>query len=154
MKPVKININNKQKFPDGENDEITTQSIGRYKYKNGKHYLIYKETNEGFDNAKTILRINKKSNRVLLKRNYPHKLRQVFDVKKDCEFEYSIDNHRMKLRTDTKKIKIKTANKSGEVFIKYILKQNNEIFTENILTINYIFLRSERNNGKKYDSKN
>lgn len=154
MKAVKINLNNKQKFPDGENDEINSLSIGRYNYKNGKHYLIYEEADKGFDNVKTILRFNKKSNRILLKRNYPHKLRQVFDVNKECEFLYKIKNHSIKLKTDTKEIKIKTTDKFGEIFIKYELKQDDKIFAENILTINYSFLRSERDNGKKYNSKN
>ncbi|HKL13865.1 MAG TPA: DUF1934 domain-containing protein [Halanaerobiales bacterium] len=143
MKKVKIKVNNKQKFPDGQKDEISYQGKGEYKYKNGKHYLIYNETNRGLEDVKTIVRLNEKNNRILLKRAQPKEMRQVFDVKEKCNFLYNLGNHKMRFTTDTKKLHIETSPQRGEININYDLLQHGEVFTSNQLNIKYSFIDKE-----------
>lgn len=143
MKEIKINVNNKQKFPDGRQDEITYEGKGEYKYKNGKHYLIYEETSRGLEEVKTIIRFNEKISRVLLKRSQPNEMRQVFDVKENCDFFYNLGSHKMKFETDTKSLHIETSPGQGEIAVEYDLIQNNEIFASNNLKIEYRLIDKE-----------
>ena len=143
MKEVKIKVENKQVFPDGKKDKITYKGKGEYKYKNGKHYLIYEEKNEGLSEVKTILRFNEKENRVLLKRSEPNEMRQIFDIKENCDFLYNIGSHKMRFETNTKKLSIKISEQKGEISIEYDLMQANQIFTSNNLQIKYSFIVKE-----------
>lgn len=143
MKRVKIKVNNKQISPDGSKDIVGYEGEGNYKYKNGKHYLIYNESNRGLEGVKTILRLNQQKNRILLKRTKPNEMRQMFDVNNKSEFKYNLGNHKMKFITDTISIEMKTNNNKGEIKIKYDLIQDNQIFTSNNLKVEYRFLDKE-----------
>ena len=143
MEEVMIKVNNKQEFPEGEKDEIGYEGKGEYKYKNGKHYLIYEETNQGLEEVKTIIRFNEKLNRILLKRASPNEMRQVFDVKENCDFLYNLGSHKMRFETDTKKLQIETSPQRGQISIEYNLIQNEQVFTSNNLKIEYRFIDKE-----------
>lgn len=143
MREVMLEINNKQKFPDGRKDEISYAGRGEYKYKNGKHYLIYEENNRGLEDVKTIIRFDVKIKRILLKRTSPNEMRQVFDVQENCDFLYNLDNHKMKFETDTKKLNIETSPQKGKISIEYNLIQGEKIFTSNDLKIKYRFIDKE-----------
>lgn len=143
MKRVKIKVNNKQTSPDGSKDVVSYEGKGNYRFKNGKHYLIYNESNKGLEDVKTILRLNEAENKILLKRSQPNEMRQIFDVDNKCEFKYNLGSHKMNFITDTKSIEMKIENKKGEFKIKYDLLQGNQIFTSNNLKVEYRFLDKE-----------
>jgi|GEM_PF-1379871 uncharacterized beta-barrel protein YwiB (DUF1934 family) len=143
MKLVKIKILNKQTFPDGRKEKIKHEGKGKYNLKNDKHYLVYNENNKGLEDVETILKFNEEKNRVLMQRSKPRKTRQVFDVNESCLFEYAIGRHKMKFLTETKSLKIETSKNKGIIKIKYNLLQNQEIFAENSLKVEYSFIDEE-----------
>ncbi len=143
MKRVNIKVKNKQTSPDGSQDVVSYEGKGNYRFKNGKHYLIYNESNKGLEDVKTILRLNEEKNRILLKRSQPNEMRQMFDVDNKCEFKYNLGSHKMNFITDTKNIEIKTDNKNGKIKIKYDLIQGNQVFTSNNLKVEYSFMNKE-----------
>jgi uncharacterized beta-barrel protein YwiB (DUF1934 family) len=126
MKLVKIKILNKQTFPDGRKEKIKHEGKGKYNLKNDKHYLVYNENNKGLEDVETILKFNEEKNRVLMQRAKPRKTR-----------------HKMKFLTETKSLKIETSKNKGIIKIKYNLLQNQEIFAENSLKVEYSFIDEE-----------
>ncbi len=143
MKQVKIKILNKQTFPNGEKEKIKHEGKGKYYFKNDKHYLIYNEKNQGLEDVETILKFNNDNNRVLMQRSKPRETRQVFDTKEDCLFEYAVGKHKMRFLTETKSLKIENSKNKGLIKIKYNLLQNQKIFAENSLKIEYSFIDKE-----------
>ncbi len=144
MEKVAIKLLNKQVLPDGRKDKINFQGHGYYNERNGKHYLIYKEKNEGLKDVKTILRIDKSSQRILLKRSEPNEMKQVFDVDKNYDFQYNLGKYKLRFLIDTKYIEI-TSNKGNTIIvIEYILRHKGQVFTTNKLNIEYNFIKEEQ----------
>jgi len=143
MKRVKIKVNNKQTSPDGSKDVVSYEGKGDYKFKNGKHYLIYNENNKGLEEVKTILRLDESKNNILLKRAQPNEMRQIFDENNKCEFKYNLGTHKMIFITDTKSVEIDLNDKKGKIKIKYDLLQGEQVFTSNNLKVEYRFIDKE-----------
>ena len=70
-------------------------------------------------------------------------MRQIFDIKENCDFLYNIGSHKMRFETNTKKLSIKISEQKGEIFIEYDLMQAHQIFTSNSLQIEYSFIVKE-----------
>ena len=143
MKQVKIKILNSQTYPNGEKEKIKHEGKGKYYFKNDKHYLIYNEKNQGLEEVETILKFNDDKNRVLMQRSKPRETRQVFDVKEDCLFDYSVGRHKMKFLTETKSLNIDISKDKGSIEIEYNLLQKQKIFAENNLKIEFSFINKE-----------
>ena len=58
-KDVLVTISGLQFSPENENESVELITSGSYYKKNGKHYIIYDEVNEGFsETTRNIIKLN------------------------------------------------------------------------------------------------
>ena len=109
--------------------QIETVSQGDYYKKNGKHYVIYEENTEGFEQAvKSRLKF---SESVLeLSRSGPVNVHMVFQENKKNLTGYNTPFGQILMGIDTKKIQIKEQEDRITVDVDYSLDVNDEFLSD------------------------
>ncbi len=101
-KDVEIIIRGTQTGPDSDGEPIETKVQGEYFFKNGKHYILYEELQEG-DSHPTKNRMKFQKNVVELHKSGLLSVDMVFDLKTPhvCNYHTPYGSLAMEITTDT-----------------------------------------------------
>ncbi len=124
-KDVSIQIIGKQSYPEGEKLETTTEVKAEYYFRNGSHYVIYEEKEEGFTQEnKCMLKVHERYVELTKKglvRSY-----MVFEEGKLHMTEYHTPFGMILLGVRTKMVEVKEEEKVLRIHIDYALESNEE----------------------------
>ncbi len=136
-KEVKITIVNEQKlYPEGK-DRINQQVKGNLFVKNGVIYLHYDEIKEGLAGASTTIKLDQRSNRVMIIRRQPARMKQVFIPGKKTESFYQTAAGNLEIAIKTEQILLAINDEDGTVRINYNTYINQQLTADNRLKISY-----------------
>lgn len=110
-------------------DKIETVTVGDYYKKNGKHYVIYEEVTEGFEQP-TKNRLKFSENMVELSRSGLINMHMVFQENKKNLSNYNTPFGQILIGIDTKKIRIDEKENSIVVDVDYSLDVNYEFLSD------------------------
>ena len=116
-------------------DKIETVTVGDYYKKNGKHYVVYEEVTEGFEQT-TKNRLKISENMVELSRNGLINMHMVFQENKKNLTNYNTPFGQILIGIDTKKIQIKEQKDKIVVDVDYSLDINYEFLSDCHIKIN------------------
>ena len=116
-------------------DKIETVTVGDYYKKNDKHYVIYEEVTEGFEQP-TKNRLKISENMVELSRNGLINMHMVFQENKKNLTNYNTPFGQILIGIDTKKIEIKEQKDKIVVDVDYSLDINYEFLSDCHIKIN------------------
>lgn len=116
-------------------DKIETVTVGNYYKKNGKHYVIYEEITEGFEQP-TKNRMKISENMLELSRNGLINMHMVFQENKKNLTNYNTPFGQILIGIDTKKIQIKEQKDKIVVDVDYSLDINYEFLSDCHIKIN------------------
>jgi len=71
-------------------------------------------------------------------------MKQVFDVDKNYNFQYNLNEYKLRFLIDTKNIEIRSNKGNTLIVIEYILSHKGQVFTTNKLNIEYNFIKEEQ----------
>ncbi len=124
-KDVRIQINGKQSYPEGENLDTSTEVKAEYYFRNGSHYVIYEEKEEGFTQEnKCMLKVNDRYVELTKKglvRSY-----MVFEEGKLHMTEYHTPFGMVLLGVRTQRVEVKEEEHALVIHIEYALESNEE----------------------------
>lgn len=110
-------------------DKIETVTVGDYYKKNGKHYVIYEEVTEGFEQT-TKNRLKFSENMVELYRSGLINMHMVFQENKKNLSNYNTPFGQILIGIDTKKIRIEENENNIVVDVDYSLDINYEFLSD------------------------
>lgn len=116
-------------------DKIETVTVGDYYKKNGKHYVVYEEVTEGFEQT-TKNRLKISENMLELSRNGLINMHMVFQENKKNLTNYNTPFGQILIGIDTKKIQIKEQEDKIVVDVDYSLDINYEFLSDCHIRIN------------------
>lgn len=116
-------------------DKIETVTVGDYYKKNGKHYVVYEEVTEGFEQT-TKNRLKISENMLELSRNGLINMHMVFQENKKNLTNYNTPFGQILIGIDTKKIQIKEQADKIVVDVDYALDINYEFLSDCHIRIN------------------
>lgn len=120
-KEVTIKIKGKQHYPEGENLETVTESIGEYYLRNDSHYVMYEEKEAGFtESSKCMLKI--RNNTVELTKKGLIQSRMVFEEGRLHMTEYRTPFGMVMLGVQTKHVRVLEEDNALAVQIEYGLE--------------------------------
>ena len=109
--------------------QIKTVVSGDYYKKNGKHYVIYEEATEGFEQP-TRNRLKFSEDMVELSRSGAINVHMVFQENKKNLTSYNTPFGQILMGIDTKKIQIQEQENHITVEVEYSLDVNNEFLSD------------------------
>ena len=119
-KDVEVIISGIQKYADHEDDDLKTVADGEYFYRNGSHYILYKEYAEGFSEpTKSMLKL--KDGMLEMTRKGLINTSMVFDKNKETESLYKTPFGELRLGIQTKSFYVMESEDKIQVEISYIL---------------------------------
>ena len=124
-------------------DKIETVTVGDYYKKNGKHYVVYEEVTEGFEQT-TKNRLKISENMLELSRNGLINMHMVFQENKKNLTNYNTPFGQILIGIDTKKIQINEQADKIVVDVDYSLDINYEFLSDCHIKIN---ICSKENNS-------
>lgn len=110
-------------------DKIEMVTVGDYYKKNGKHYVVYEEVTEGFEQP-TKNRMKISENMLELSRNGLINMHMVFQENKKNLTNYNTPFGQILIGIDTKKIQIKEQEDNIVVDVDYSLDINYEFLSD------------------------
>ena len=116
-------------------DKIETVTVGDYYKKNGKHYVVYEEVTEGFEQT-TKNRLKISENMLELSRNGLINMHMVFQENKKNLTNYNTPFGQILIGIDTKKIQIEEQADKIVVDVDYSLDINYEFLSDCHIKIN------------------
>lgn len=116
-------------------DKIETVTVGDYYKKNGKHYVVYEEVTEGFEQT-TKNRLKISENMLELSRNGLINMHMVFQENKKNLTNYNTPFGQILIGIDTKKIQIQEQADKIVVDVDYALDINYEFLSDCHIKIN------------------
>lgn len=116
-------------------DKIEIVTVGDYYKKNGKHYVVYEEVTEGFEQP-TKNRLKISENMLELSRNGLINMHMVFQENKKNLTNYNTPFGQILIGIDTKKIQIKEQEDNIVVDVDYSLDINYEFLSDCHIKIN------------------
>ena len=134
---IYLQIINKQKIAGGEDDILNSENEGVLYKKRGQYYLVYEDYSEGLEGARTSIKIDPSEERILLNRNHPAELKQIFKVGETTRGYYRIRSEKMELEIETNNIEYHLNEQSGNIKIEYKIYFGGKLATDNNLEINY-----------------
>lgn len=119
----------------GEEDRFELETPGRFSEKDGKFYIIYKETElTGFKNTVTTVKISPDT--VLLTRSGDVSSRMEFSRGEKRLCNYNTPYGAIPVATELSEFSHSFTEKGGRARIRYALDFNNQKFAVNTLDIN------------------
>ena len=98
-KDVLVKISGLQFAEDQDNGPVEIITTGNYYKKNGKHYILYDEVQEGFDGVtKSVIKVNETEDNIDIKVDY--KLEVNYEHLAECSISMNI------MSKDTKDFRI------------------------------------------------
>lgn len=116
-------------------DKIETVTVGDYYKKNGKHYVVYEEVTEGFEQT-TKNRLKISENMLELSRNGLINMHMVFQENKKNLTNYNTPFGQILIGIDTKRIQINEQEDKIVVDVDYSLDINYEFLSDCHIRIN------------------
>lgn len=110
-------------------DKIETVTVGDYYKKNGKHYVVYEEVTEGFEQT-TKNRLKISENMLELSRNGLINMHMVFQENKKNLTNYNTPFGQILIGIDTKRIQIEEQTDKIVVDVDYSLDINYEFLSD------------------------
>ncbi|MCM1268970.1 MAG: DUF1934 domain-containing protein [Bacteroidales bacterium] len=124
-------------------EKIETVTVGDYFRKNDRHYVVYEEVTEGFDQP-TKNRLKFSDHMVELTRNGLVNVHMVFQENKKNLSNYNTPFGQILVGIDTKRIQIEEKEDNIVVDVDYALDINYEFFSDCHIRID---IRSKENSG-------
>lgn len=124
-------------------DKIETVTVGDYFKKNDRHYVVYEEITEGFEQA-TKNRLKFSDHMVELTRNGLVNVHMVFQENKKNMSNYNTPFGQILVGIDTKRIHIDEKEDNIVVDVDYALDINYEFLSDCHIRID---IRSKENSG-------
>lgn len=118
---VTIRITGKQKMPDGDLNPLELTAPGRYFFRNGHHYLLYEETQEGFEKT-TQNRIRISEDRMEIRKKGLASAHMVFEKAGRHVTSYETPFGVMKLGIQTERLDIAETDNAIDVRAEYALE--------------------------------
>ena len=120
-KEVELMIKGVQKYADHVDDDLQTCAKGEYYYRNGSHYVLYEEHNEGFtETTKSMLKL--KDGCLEMTRKGLVNTSMVFEQGKETASTYKTPFGEMLLGIRTKKLNVTTAEDKIQIKVAYSLE--------------------------------
>ena len=120
-KEVELMIKGTQKYSDHVDDDLQTRAKGEYYYRNGSHYVLYEERNEGFtETTKSMLKL--KDNVLEMTRKGLVNTSMVFEQGKETASTYKTPFGEMLLGIRTKDIRVTEAEDKLQIKAFYALE--------------------------------
>lgn len=116
-------------------DQIETVANGDYYRRNDKHYVIYEEVAEGFEQP-TRNRLKFSEDIVELSRSGPINVHMVFQENKKNLTSYNTPFGQILMGIDTKKIQIQEQEDHIVMEVEYLLYANDEFLSDCRMKIN------------------
>ena len=135
-KDVVIHITGRPKYDGYEDEEIELTTAGRLYRKNGKYFIIYKESElTGMEGATTTLKVE--GDKVTLMRNGGNYASHMIFQKGERHFGiYNTDMGSMTVAISARDIKNNIDDNGGELFIDYAIEVDNVLTGENLFDVN------------------
>lgn len=126
-----------------DSEKIETVTVGDYFKKNNRHYVVYEEVTEGFEQP-TKNRLKFSDHMVELTRNGLVNVHMVFQEKKKNMSNYNTPFGQILVGIDTKRINIEEKEDNIVVDVDYALDINYEFLSDCHIRID---IRSKENSG-------
>ena len=114
---------------DGDTDSVSLTTLGSYQMKNGKYYIVYKETEAtGFAGCTTTLKIAADGSRVAMLRFGPAPSQLIIEkgTRHLCHYETGFGS--MTLGVSADEIRHDLTAEGGTAEFSYVLDSGNEAF--------------------------
>ena len=120
-KDVEVIVTAIQKYADHQDDDLKTVADGEYYFRNGSHYILYNEKNEGFtETTKNMLKL--KDGLLEMTRKGLINTSMVFDKSKETGAHYKTPFGEMNLGIRTKGLFVSESEKLICVEVDYALE--------------------------------
>ena len=120
-KEVELMIKGVQKYADHVDDDLQTRAKGEYYYRNGSHYILYEEHNEGFtETTKSMLKI--KDGVLEMTRKGLVNTSMVFEQGKETASTYKTPFGEMLLGIRTKELNVIETEDKIQIKVAYSLE--------------------------------
>jgi uncharacterized beta-barrel protein YwiB (DUF1934 family) len=124
-KDVLLSITGLQFSPDQESNSVEVISPGEYYYRNGRHFFLYDEVTEGFDQVtKNIVKVS--PDYMELTKKGVVNVHMVFEKNQKNVTYYYTPFGSLLMGIDAKKIDVQEAEDSIQVDVEYGLELNYE----------------------------
>lgn len=128
-----ISIKTKQEI-DGEDEVIELETPGKYAVRNGKTYIIYKESKmTGFDGSTTTIKVSGDCVTVSRKGRYVSSMK--YELGEKCLCLVNTPYGQIGAAITTKSIDFDFGNAGGVLTMDYLLDTDNQNFMKNNITI-------------------
>lgn len=134
-KNVMLTISGLHSGAEQDNGSVETAVAAEYFNKNGTHYLLYEEKEEGFEQVSKN-RIKFRDNMLELTRQGLLRTCMIFEEGKKHMTSYQTPYGQMILGIDTKKLRIEEQEKSIRVVAEYVLEADGEYLSDSRIEIN------------------
>lgn len=134
-KDVIITICGKPRYDiDGESDNIELMTEGKLYKKNGKYYIIYKESSlTGLAGVTTTLKVEDSC--VTLIRSGLMSTQMIFEEGKKHFGLYQTDEGTLTVSVSASRVKSRIGDNGGDLFIDYSVEIDNMLTAENSLSL-------------------
>ena len=133
-KNVMLTISGLHNGGETDNGSVETVVAAEYFNKNGTHYLLYEEKEEGFEQVSKN-RIKFKDNTLELTRQGLLHTHMIFEEGKTHMTNYRTPYGQMVLGVDTKSVQIEEQEKSIRVIAEYVLEADGEYLSDSRIEI-------------------
>ena len=124
-KDVIVSISGLQMPAEGEAEPVEVITVGDYYQKNGKHYVLYEEVNEGFEGStKNIIKMQE--NCIDITKKGVSNVHMVFEKTRKNMSYYGTPFGNLLVGIDAKDIKVEETEHCIDVQIDYALEVNYE----------------------------
>lgn len=124
-KDVIVSISGLQMPAEGEAEPVEVITVGDYYQKNGKHYVLYEEVNEGFEGStKNIIKMQE--NYIDITKKGVSNVHMVFEKNRKNMSYYGTPFGNLLVGIDAKDIKVEETEHCIDVQIDYALEVNYE----------------------------
>ncbi len=133
-KDVIIHIDGKPKYDGMDGDEIQLTTNGRLYRKNGRYYIMYKESElTGMEGSTTTLKIE--NERVTMMRSGSYPSHMVFEKGKKHIGIFHTENGAMTVGISARDIKSQICDDGGSLMIDYAIEVDYMLSGENLFQI-------------------
>ena len=120
-KEVELMIKGVQKYADHVDDDLQTRAKGEYYFRNGGHYILYEEHNEGFtETTKSMLKL--KDGCLEMTRKGLVNTSMVFEQGKETASTYKTPFGEMLLGIRTKELNVIETEDKIQIKVAYVLE--------------------------------
>lgn len=133
-KDVEVIVTAIQKYADHQDDDLKTVADGEYYFRNGSHYILYSEKNEGFtETTKNMLKL--KDGLLEMTRKGLINTSMVFDKNKDTVSHYKTPFGEMVLGIHTKSFYVLESENLIRAEIAYTLEADGAPMAQSLIKI-------------------